>query len=87
MSIVSVQFQSVRRAGEFSGREYNYFSNVELNPGDVILVPTKTGKSVVRVCRTDVADSEIEEDVRPLMRTIEEIILPEQSVEEVLYEY
>lgn len=77
MSIVAVQFQNRDNPGQFSGREYSYFSNVPLEVGDVILAPTKNGTGVVRVCRTDMKDSEIDDRVMPYMRTIEELVRPE----------
>lgn len=77
MSIVAVQFQDKRNPEEFSGRAYSYFSNVELTVGDVIIAPSKNGNAVVRVCRTDMKDSEIDERVMPYMKTIEELIRPE----------
>jgi hypothetical protein len=77
MSIVSVQFQSKNNPEEFAGREYTYFSNVELAEGDVVMAPTKNGQGVVRVCRADMADEDIDDKVRPFMRTIEELVRPE----------
>lgn len=77
MSIVAVQFQDRNNPETFAGREYSYFSNVPLEVGDVILAPTKNGTGVVRVCRTDMKDSEIDERVMPYMRTIEEKLTPE----------
>ena len=77
MSIVAVQFQNKSKPEEFSGREYTYFSDVKLEVGEVILAPTKTGMSVVRVCRTDMTDSDIDERVMPFMRTIESKLTPD----------
>ncbi len=81
MSIIAVQFQSKKTPGEFSGREYNYFSNVELSVGDIIIAPTAKGQSAVRVCRVNVADSEISDHVRPYMQTITEIVRPDEPRE------
>ncbi len=79
MNIVAVQFQSRTNPEEFTGREYTYYSDVELAVGDVIFAPTKNGTGVVRVCRTDVRDSEIDERVMPYMRTIEEKLTPKEA--------
>jgi hypothetical protein len=79
MNIVSVQFQSKKDPTGFAGREYTYFSKVELNEGDIIYAPTKTGDGLVRVSRVNVADSEISDSVRPFMRTIEELRKPEKE--------
>jgi hypothetical protein len=77
MSIVAVQFQSKSNPEEFSGREYTYFSDVELDVGDIIIAPTKNGNGIVRVCRTDMRDGEIDERVMPFMRTIGEKLTPD----------
>ena len=76
MNVVAVQFQSKSDPEGFAGREYTYYSKVPLTVGDVILAPTKKGDTIVRVCRTDMADSDIDESVKPYMRTIEELIRP-----------
>ena len=77
MEIVAVQFQDKKSPDEFAGREYSYYSKVPLSVGDVILAPTKKGATFVRVCRTDMADSDIDDNVKPYMRTIEELVRPE----------
>ena len=76
MSIVAVQFQNKSKPEEFSGREYTYFSDVELEVGEVILAPTKNGMGIVRVCRTDMRESEIDAHVMPFVRTIESKLMP-----------
>jgi len=81
MNIVAVQFQSKNNPEGFSGQEHTYYSNVTLAEGDVIYAPVKTGRSVVRVSRIGVKDSEISERVRPFMRTIETLERPEQPTE------
>ena len=77
MNIVAVQFQDRQNPEGFSGREYTYYSNVEVAVGDIILAPTKNGRGIVRVCRTDMDDTDIPENARPYMRTIEELVRPE----------
>jgi hypothetical protein len=79
MNIVSVQFQNKNNPEEFTGREYTYFSEVELVEGDIILAPTKNGESAVRVCRVNMSDSEISDSVRPYMKTIEKLVRPKEK--------
>ena len=79
MKIISVQFRADSKTDgdhpEYRGREYSYFADVDV--GDEIVVPTKNGQGVARVCRTDVKESQIDERVMPYMRTIEKIVKPE----------
>ena len=42
--IVAVQFKSKADPTGFGGREYTYYSTVDLAVGDVIVVPTKRGR-------------------------------------------
>jgi hypothetical protein len=76
MKIVTVQFQNKKDPQGFAGREYTYFSKVDLNEGDIIFAPIKSGEGLVRVCRVNVADSEIDDKVRSFIRTIEELKKP-----------
>ena len=79
MGIVAVQFESRYRQGLFAGKEYNYIANIELEPGDVIIVPTYNGDGVARVTRRDVEESEIPENILPMLRAIEEKVVPDTA--------
>ena len=76
-----VQFQDRKNPGEFSKREYGYFSKVQLIVGDIIMVPVENGKAVVRVSKIDVDESKIDERIMPKMKTIEELVRPEDKAE------
>lgn len=56
MQIVKVQY---RKDGEFTGREYSYFSEENLKVGDIISVPVKSGFNTAQVSAIDVPESEI----------------------------
>ena len=84
MNIIAVQFQNKDNPEVFSGREYTYFSDVDLTVGKVILAPTKNGTGVVRVCRTDMKETEIDERVMPYMRTIEQKLTPADPVNDMI---
>jgi len=77
--IVAVQFKSKADPTGFGGREYTYYSTVDLAVGDVIVVPTKRGDGTARVSRVDVKASEIDVRVEPYMKTIEEIVHPAEE--------
>ena len=78
-NIVAVQFKDRRNPEEFGGREYTYFSNVDLKVGDVIVAPVGNSTGTVRVSRINVKDSEVDERILPKLRTIEELIRPEEK--------
>jgi len=78
MKIVAVQFKDRKDPDNFAGREYTYFTKVDLSVGDVIVAPVGKGSGTVRVSRVNVRDSEIDERIMPKMRTIEKFIKPEE---------
>lgn len=67
MKIVAAQFMGEY---DFEGREYTYYSEVDLQPGDIIRVQAGKGTGIVRISRIDLDDSEISEKVKPFMKTI-----------------
>jgi len=56
MQIVKVKY---RKDGEFTGREYSYYSEETLKVGDIVSVPVKTGFNTAQVSAVDVPESEI----------------------------
>lgn len=80
-NIVGVQFQSKFNPNEFSGREYNYLTAIELSEGDIVVVPTKNGDGIAKVVSIDVPDSKIDERIMPLLKTIERLHMPETNNE------
>ena len=76
MSIIAVRFQSKKKPDEFTEREYTYYADVPFTVGEIILAPTSKGTAVVRVCRTDMTDADIDDNIRPYIRTIEERVKP-----------
>lgn len=72
-SIIGVQFQSKLDPREFCGREYNYFSAIEVRVGDIVVAPTAKGDGIAKVTSVDVPESKIDERVMPLLKTIENL--------------
>jgi hypothetical protein len=54
MDIVFVQFRRKHSKEKFSEKEYSFFADIPLNIGDLVYVPTKYGKGVAKVTKTDV---------------------------------
>lgn len=59
MDIVKVQYR--KKDGEYSPREYSYFSQVPLNVGDEIMVPVRDSMGAARVSAVGVPEIEIAE--------------------------
>lgn len=68
--IVSVNYRS-KYTGEFGGRAYSYRCDVQdIEPGEVVLAPTKNGESEAKVVEINIPESQVEERILPLLKTI-----------------
>ena len=74
--IVAVQLKNKNDPSGYGGREYTYYSKVNLAVGDVIVVQTKYGEVPARVSKIDMKASEIDVRVEPFMKTIEKKMTP-----------
>lgn len=69
--IVGVKYEDRFEKKTFTGREYSYYSNIEdIKVGDIVEVPTRYGKSIAEVVRTDIDKKEIEK-IKQYMKIIE----------------
>ena len=67
--IIGVNFKS-KNSAEFSSKTYNYFCDLDVRVGDLVMVPTAKGDSLARICEVDVPESRIDERILPIMKTI-----------------
>lgn len=81
LKIVSVQYQDKFEKKKFIGREYSYYSNIDLEVGDIVEVPTRYGKSLAMVSRIDIDKKEIEK-IKDYMKVIESKIDKEEFLNE-----
>lgn len=71
LKIVGVKYEDRFEKKTFTGREYSYYSNIEdIKVGDIVEVPTRYGKSIAEVVRTDIDKKEIEK-IKQYMKVIE----------------
>lgn len=69
--IVGVKYEDRFKKKTFTGREYSYYSNIEdIEVGDIVEVPTRYGKSIAEVVRTDIDKQEIEK-IKDYMKIID----------------
>ena len=69
-NIVQVQFKS-RYGPGYSGTNYTYITDVPLEVGDIVKVPTRYGDSEARVSRVDVPADEVPNTFGGLLHIIE----------------
>lgn len=77
LNIVGVKYEDKFKKKTFSGREYSYYSDIDLEIGDIVEVPTRYGKSIAQVTRTNIDEKEIEK-IKDYMKIIETKIDKEQ---------
>lgn len=56
--IIKVQFKN-RFTGEYSGAEYSYYAEEDLQVGDEVTVPTKFGEAEGKITRINVSELEV----------------------------
>jgi hypothetical protein len=86
-TIVAVCFEDRNTPGNYGGKRYNYYTEIALNPGDIVLVPfgNKTisplgsNESKALVVEIDVPESRVDERVMPLLKTISKLYVPPQE--------
>jgi hypothetical protein len=67
--IVCVQFYNPD-AKAFKGKIYNYFAEIPLAVGDMVIAPTIYGDELGKVIETDIPEEKVDERFLPRLRTI-----------------
>ena len=70
--IVGVNYKS-KYTGDFGGKTYNYFTDIELVVGGIVNAPTANGDSIAMVNEINVSESKIDKRILPLLKTITEL--------------
>jgi hypothetical protein len=68
--IVGVKYEDKFEKKTFTGREYSYYTDLDLEIEDIVEVPTRYGKSIAQVTRTDIDKQEIEK-IKDYMKVID----------------
>lgn len=68
-NIIMVKYEDNFCPRVFQGREYSYYTNINLTVDDLVEAPTKFGVKVAKVTRVNVSEEEIKK-IKPYMKTI-----------------
>lgn len=68
-NIISVKYEDKFIPRTFGGKSYSYFTNLQLNIGDIVEAPTQYGTSIARISRINIPYEEIQQ-IKPYMKTI-----------------
>lgn len=68
-NIISVKYEDIYIPKTFSGKSYSYYSNIEVNIGDLVIAPVKTGNKIAIVSEINIPEEKIEK-IKPYLKTI-----------------
>lgn len=68
-TIIGVKIKS-DKSGKFEGRTYNYYCDIDVRFGDIVVAPTSRGDSIACVCEVNVPMSRIDARIEQVMKTI-----------------
>ncbi len=68
-NIITVKYEDNEYPKTFSGKAYSYYTNKELNVGDIVEAPTKYGISIARVSEINIDEEKIK-NIKPYMKII-----------------
>lgn len=68
-NIISVKYEDKFMPKTFSGRAYNYITQVNVEIGDFVIAPTIHGDKIARVSETNISETKIEQ-IRQYLKTI-----------------
>lgn len=58
--LIAVQYRDKLDKNLYQGRQYTYYTTLDVNIGDIVVCPTRYGAGIGRVCRLDVPEKEVE---------------------------
>ncbi len=72
-NIVSVKYEDEYAPKTFNGKSYSYYTNIDVNIGDLVIAPTAHGEKVAIVTEINIPEHKIEM-IKPYLKTIETLI-------------
>lgn len=76
---IYVKYEDEHWPRTFGGKEYSYYSDLQLEVGDLVEAPTKYGTSIAKVTRIKVPEEEIK-DIIPYIKNITKKINKERFI-------
>lgn len=71
LNIISVKYEDTYVPKTFSGKAYSYYTDLNLNVGDLVIAPTAYGDKIARVSEIDIPESKVEK-IKPYLKLIAE---------------
>ena len=86
-NIISVKYEDKYMPKTFSGKEYSYYTAIEVEVGDLVVAPTSNGDKIARVSEINIPEFKVEQ-IKPYLKLITDKIDKEKylQTDEVLRE-
>ncbi len=68
-NIISVKYEDKFIPKTFVGKAYSYYSNIDVNVGDLVIVPTAYGTKLAIVSEINIPEQKIE-SIKPYLKII-----------------
>lgn len=68
-NIISVKYEDNYMPKTFSGKTYSYYTNTDVNVGDLVIVPTAYGTKFAIVSKINISEQKVE-SIKPYLKTI-----------------
>jgi len=68
-NIISVKYEDRYEPKTFGGKAYSYYTNTDVNIGDLVIAPTSYGEKIARVSEINIPETKIE-DIKPNLKLI-----------------
>lgn len=78
--IVSVKYEDKFALNAFVGKTYNYYTDIDVKIGDLVIAPTASGEKIARVSEVNISEEKIQ-NIRQYLKNIECKIDKEQYLQ------
>ena len=80
-NIISVKYEDNYMPKTFSGKQYSYYSDTNVNVGDLVIVPTVYGTKIAIVSDINIPEQKVE-PIKPYLKTIIQKINKEKYLQD-----
>lgn len=77
---ISVKYEDNYVSKTFGGKPYNYYTELDLKVGDIVIAPTVSGEKIARVSEINVPEEKIE-SIKPYLKTINQRVDKDKFLE------
>lgn len=68
-NIISVKYEDRYEPKTFGGKAYSYYTNTDVNIGDLVIAPTSYGEKIARVSEINIPEAKVE-DIKSNLKLI-----------------